>query len=65
MIMAAEHYDSLEIREPAARERDQFTALPNLIARAMTAPGWAAHLKGVDAKSVSSRAAGSRISRAS
>jgi phenylacetate-CoA ligase len=53
----ADHYDNLEIRDPAAREKDQFGRLPELMARAMTAPGWAAHLKGVDAKSVTSRAA--------
>jgi phenylacetate-CoA ligase len=31
--------------------------LPDIVARAMTAPGWAKHLAGVDAKSVTSRAA--------
>jgi phenylacetate-CoA ligase len=51
------HYDALETRESAARSKDQFGALPDLLARAMTAPGWAAQLKGVDAKSVTSRAA--------
>ena len=30
--------------------------MPEIVARAMTAPGWAAHLKGVDPKSVTSRA---------
>ncbi len=34
-----------------------FARLPEIVARAMTAPGWAAHLKGVDPKSVTSRAA--------
>jgi phenylacetate-CoA ligase len=51
------HYDSLEIRDPAERERDQFAQMPAVIAQTMTAPGWARHLAGVDAKSVSSRAA--------
>ncbi len=55
--MADKHYDALETRDPALREREQFAALPGAIARAMTAPGWAQHLKGVDAKSVASRAA--------
>ena len=55
--MAAEHYDPLETRDPAAREREAFARLPEMIARAMTTPGWAAHLKGADPKSVSSRAA--------
>ena len=59
--MAAGYYDALEIREPAARERDPLAALPNLIGRAIAAPGWVAHLKGVDAKSVSSRAALARL----
>jgi len=53
----SEHYDALETREPAQRERDQSAALPEAIARAMSAPGWARQLKGIDAKSVTSRAA--------
>src|SRR5664280_3914352 len=52
-----DHYDALEIRSPAAREREQFARLPEAVARAMTAPGWAKHLKGVDPNSVNSRAA--------
>ena len=55
--MAAAHYDALESRDPAARERELFTRLPEAIARAMTASGWARQLKGVDPKSISSRAA--------
>jgi phenylacetate-CoA ligase len=53
----SEHFDSLEIRDPAAREKDLFARLPAQIARAMSAPGWAKHLGGVDAKSVTTRAA--------
>jgi phenylacetate-CoA ligase len=53
----ADHYDDLETRDPQARERDQFGSLPEQIARAMSAPGWAKHLAGVDPKSVTSRAA--------
>jgi phenylacetate-CoA ligase len=52
-----DRYDDLETRDPQARERDQFGRLPEQIARAMTAPGWAKHLAGVDPKSVTSRAA--------
>jgi len=52
-----DHYDVLETRDPAVREHAQFAALPEFIARAMTAPGWAKQLKGVDPKSVTSRAA--------
>src|ERR1700722_244295 len=50
-------YDDLETRAPEARERDQFAALPDLIARAMSAPGWREQLAGVEPKSVNSRAA--------
>src|SRR6187200_474544 len=50
-------YDSLEIRDPAVREREQFAQMPAAVAHAMTAPGWAKHLAGADAKAVSSRAA--------
>src|SRR4029078_614051 len=51
------HYDSLETRDPAAREREQFAQMPAAVAHAMTAPGWAKHLAGADAKDASSRAA--------
>jgi len=51
------HYDSLEIRNPAVREREQFAQMPAAIAHAMSAPGWAKHLAGVDAKAINSRAA--------
>jgi phenylacetate-CoA ligase len=50
-----DHYDALETRDPGSRAREQFEALPGIVARAMTAPGWARHLKGVDPKSVNSR----------
>src|SRR5688572_2539879 len=53
----SDHFDSLENRDPAARERDLFARLPAQIARAMSAPGWAKHLAGIDPKSVTSRAA--------
>ena len=52
-----DHYDALETRDPAVREHEQAAALPGIVARAMTAPGWAKHLKGIDPKSVNSRAA--------
>jgi len=51
-----DHYDALETRDPAERERALFAGLPKIVARAMTAPGWARHLKGLDPKSVNSRA---------
>ena len=46
--------------KPAIRRRASASssrALPEIVARAMTAPGWAKHLAGVDPKSVTSRAA--------
>jgi phenylacetate-CoA ligase len=52
-----DHYDQLEVRDPAQRELAQFNLLPDLVRQAMTnAPGWAQHLKGIDAAAVSSRA---------
>jgi phenylacetate-CoA ligase len=54
-------YDALEARDPAAREREQTTALPRIIARAMGAPGWARYLAGVDARAVTTRAALARL----
>ena len=53
----ADHYDALEARDPAVREREQLARLPEVVARAMTAAGWARHLSGIDPKSISSRAA--------
>ena len=52
-----EHYNSMETRDPAVREREQFARLSEIVARAMTAPGWAKHLSGVNPKAVTSRAA--------
>ena len=50
------YYDQLEIRDPAQRERAQFNLLPDLVRLAIDrAPGWAAHLRGVDAAGVTSR----------
>src|ERR1700674_2529839 len=52
-----EHYDAIETRDPAAREREQFARLSEILAWAITAAGWAKQLSGADAKSVISRAA--------
>jgi phenylacetate-CoA ligase len=49
--------DSLETRDPAERERDLMARLPQLVARAQSAPGWARILNGIDADTVNSRAA--------
>ncbi len=51
------HCDQLETRDPAQREREQIAALSSIVAHAMSAPGWAKHFAGVDARSVTSRAA--------
>jgi phenylacetate-CoA ligase len=56
-----EHYDFIETRPPELRERELMARLPELIARAMTAPGWARHLAGVDPRAVTSRAALARL----
>jgi phenylacetate-CoA ligase len=53
----ADHYDALETRDAAVREREQLARLPEIVARAMTAAGWAQHLSGIDPKSINSRAA--------
>jgi phenylacetate-CoA ligase len=55
--MPHEHYDLLETRDPAEREREFFGRLPDLIALALRAPGWAAHLVGIDPDAVRSPAA--------
>ena len=52
-----DHYDALETRAPAVREADEAARLAAAIAHAMTAPGWARHLAGVDPAAIRSRAA--------
>src|SRR5215472_10311335 len=49
------YYDDLEIRDPDGREREQFVRLPDIVAGAMTAPGWARRLDGIDPTSVAGR----------
>ena len=55
--MTSEHFDQLETRDPDARERDFFGRLPDFIALALSAPGWATQLAGIDPNTVTSRAA--------
>jgi phenylacetate-CoA ligase len=55
--MVSEHYDELETSDPQERERTLFMGLPELLKRAMNAPGWAEHLRGIDAEAVNWRAA--------
>src|ERR1043165_7307715 len=56
-----DHFDSLETRDSAAREKDLFARLPAAIARAMTAPGWAKPLAAIDPKAITSRAQLARL----
>ena len=53
----SDFYDSLETRDPKTREADLFARLPRVLQAAMSAPGYAAHLKGVDPLAITSRAA--------
>jgi phenylacetate-CoA ligase len=55
--MTHDTYDPLETRDPAAREREQFSRLQEIVARAVSAPGWARQLAGIDPKTLVSRAA--------
>jgi phenylacetate-CoA ligase len=57
----SEHYDINETRDPAAREKDLFARLPNVLRKAMTAPAYAERIKGVDPASITSRAALARL----
>ena len=53
----SEHYDALETRDRDAREREQNARLPGVVAAALTAPGWRAHLGDIVPGSIDSRAA--------
>jgi phenylacetate-CoA ligase len=53
--------DSFETRDAQQRERDLMARLPQLVARAQTAPGWARILNGVAAADVTSRVALARL----
>jgi phenylacetate-CoA ligase len=52
-----DHYDALETRDPGHASAGRPRRLPGIVARATTAPGWGKHPKGIDTKSVNSRAA--------
>ena len=56
-----DYYDSLETRPPVLRDSEECAVLPKVVAHAMTAPGWAKHLAGVNAHTVNSRAALARL----
>jgi phenylacetate-CoA ligase len=56
-----QHYDALETHDPAEREQDLFSRLPDVLRKAMAAPAYAAHLKGTDPAAITSRAALARL----
>ena len=57
-----DHYDALEVRDPAERERDLLAALPRQIAHAQTAaPAFAQILGGVKAAEIATREALARL----
>lgn len=55
------HYDDLETRDPAARDKALASALPAALARARTAPALARLLREVDPAQVTDRAALARL----
>jgi phenylacetate-CoA ligase len=57
MTAMTDHYDALETRDPSMREAGLFSRLPAILRRAMTAPGYAEHLRGIDPTKITSRAA--------
>ena len=59
--MRHDHHDELETRDPDERERDSLGRLPDLIALATSAPGWAHQLAGIEPNAVASRAALARL----
>src|SRR6186713_3393429 len=52
-----DHYDALETRQPAKREAELFSRLPDVLRKALAAPAFAARLRGIDPAAVTSRAA--------
>ena len=52
-----DHYDALETRDPAQREAELFSRLPDVLRKAMAAPAYAERLRGLDPARVTSRAA--------
>jgi phenylacetate-CoA ligase len=52
-----DHYDALETREPSMREAELFSRLTDVLRKALEAPGYAEHLRGIDPARITSRAA--------
>jgi phenylacetate-CoA ligase len=57
----SEHFDARETRSPAERERDLYERLPALVATAVRAPGWRAHLGNIDPAAINNPAALARL----
>src|ERR1700761_3801550 len=60
-MSTTEHYDTLETRPHASRETELFSRLPDVLRRAMQAPGYAERLSGIDPTQITSRAALARL----
>ena len=56
-VSTTEHYDTLETRPHASRETELFSRLPEILRKAMEAPGYAERLRGIDPAQITSRAA--------
>ena len=56
-MAVTDHYDARETRDPAEREAELFSRLPEVLRGAMAAPGYAQHLGGIDPAQITSRAA--------
>jgi phenylacetate-coenzyme A ligase PaaK-like adenylate-forming protein len=52
-----DHYDARESRDPAEREAELFSRLPDVLRKALAAPAYAERLRGVDLARVTNRAA--------
>jgi phenylacetate-CoA ligase len=52
-----DHYDIRETRDPAEREAELFSRLPEVLRRVMAAPAYAERLRGIDPAAIASRAA--------
>jgi phenylacetate-CoA ligase len=50
-------YDTLETRDPAEREAELFSHLPDVLGKALAAPSYVERLKGVDPARITSRSA--------
>src|SRR3981189_3149533 len=56
-----DHYDALETREPATREADLFSRLPDALRKAKAAPAYAERFKAINPAEITSRAALARL----